>query len=59
MFELQRRAEVIPELGALGLVVNIIMLWSTIYIDAVLAQLRQEGYPVRDEDVARLSPFFH
>jgi TnpA family transposase len=44
---------VIPELGALGLVVNIIMLWSTIYIEAVLAQLRQEGYPVRDEDVAR------
>ena len=29
MFELQRRAEVIPELGALGLVVNIIVLWNT------------------------------
>jgi hypothetical protein len=25
-------------------------------LDAVLAQLRAEGYPVRDEDVARLSP---
>ena len=59
MFELQRLAEVIPELGALGLVVNIIALWNTIYIEAVLAQLRQEGYPVRDEDVARLSPFVH
>ena len=45
--------------GALGLVVNIIVLWNTIYIDAALAQLRQEGYPVRDEDVARLSPFVH
>jgi hypothetical protein len=33
--------------------------WNTIYIDAALAQLRQEGYPVRDEDVARLSPFVH
>ncbi len=47
------------QLGALGLVVNIIVLWNTIYIDAVLAQLRREGYLVRDEDVARLSPFIH
>ncbi len=43
------------QLGALGLVLNIIVLWNTIYMDAVLTQLRQEGYPVRDEDVARLS----
>jgi hypothetical protein len=46
-------------LGALGLVVNIIVLWNTIYMDAALAQLRKQGYPVRDEDVARLSPFVH
>lgn len=52
MLELQRRAEVIPELGALGLVGNITVLWNTIYIEAALAQLRQEDYPVRDEDVA-------
>jgi TnpA family transposase len=44
------------QLGALGLVLNIIVLWNTIYIDAVLTQLRQEGFLVRDEDVARLSP---
>ena len=44
------------QLGALGLVVNIIVLWNTIYIDAALNQLRAEGYPVRNEDVARLSP---
>ena len=28
-------------------------------MDAAIEQLRQEGYPVRDEDVARLSPFIH
>ena len=39
--------------------VNFIVLWNTIYMDAALAQLRKEGYPVRDEDVARLSPFVH
>jgi len=44
------------QLGALGLVVNIIVLWNTLYIDAALEQLRREGYPVKDGDVARLSP---
>jgi len=44
------------QLGAMGLVVNVIVLWNTIYMDAVLRQLRKEGYPVLDEDVARLSP---
>ncbi len=44
------------QLGALGLVVNIIVLWNTIYIDAILSQLRQEGFQVNDEDAARLSP---
>ncbi len=32
------------------------MLWNTIYMDAVLDQLRAEGFDVRPEDVARLSP---
>lgn len=44
------------QLGALGLVVNVIALWNTIYMDAVLEQLRSERYPLKPEDVARLSP---
>jgi TnpA family transposase len=44
------------QLGTLGLVVNIIVLWNTLYIDAALEQLRREGYPVEPTDVARLSP---
>ena len=47
------------QLDVLGLVLNIIVLWNTIYMDAALTQLRKEGYLVRDEDVARLSPFIH
>jgi TnpA family transposase len=47
------------QLGALGLVLNIIVLWNTIYLEAALNQLRAEGYPVKDEDVARLSPLQH
>jgi hypothetical protein len=46
-------------LGSLGLVINMIVLWNTIYIEAALNQLRKEGYVVRDEDVARLSPLVH
>lgn len=47
------------QLGALGLVLNMIVLWNTIYIDKIVNQLRKEGYPVRDEDVARLSPLIY
>jgi TnpA family transposase len=47
------------QLGSLGLVINMIVLWNTIYIEAALNQLRKEGYAVRDEDAARLSPLVH
>ena len=47
------------QLGALGLVVNVIILWNTIYMEAVLNQLRQEGHIILDEDVARLSPLIY
>jgi len=44
------------QLSALGLVVNMVTLWNTRYIDSALRQLQGSGHPVRDEDVARLSP---
>jgi TnpA family transposase len=47
------------QLGALGLVLNMIVLWNTIYMEAALNQLRRVGYPVRDEDASRLSPLLH
>ena len=47
------------QLSVLGLVVNMIVLWNTLYMDAVLDQLRTEGYEVRPEDEARLTPFGH
>ena len=36
--------------------VNVSVLWNTIYMDAALIQLRAGGFDVRDADVARLSP---
>jgi TnpA family transposase len=47
------------QLGALGLVVNLVVLWNTIYMDAAISQLRAEGYDAKPEDVARLSPLGH
>ena len=44
------------QLGALGLVLNIIVLWNTLYIEAAVQQLTREGFLVQPEDVARLSP---
>jgi TnpA family transposase len=48
------------QLGALGLVVNAIVLWwNTLYMEATLKQLRDEGIAVTPADVARLSPLGH
>lgn len=47
------------QLGALGLVLNAVVLWTTKYIDAAVAQLRAEDQEIRDEDVSRLSPLKH
>ena len=35
------------QLGALGLVVNVIALWNMIYMDAVMEQLQNEGYALK------------
>ncbi|WP_441007492.1 transposase [Saccharopolyspora montiporae] len=44
------------QLGALGLVLNAVVLWNTTYLGAAVEQLRAQGYPVADADAARLSP---
>lgn len=47
------------QLGALGLVVNMIILWNTVYMQAALEEIAAEGVPVLREDAARLSPLGH
>ena len=44
------------QLGALGLVVNAVVLWNTRYPDAALAKVRTTDVAVKPEDVQRLSP---
>ncbi|MET8759889.1 Tn3 family transposase [Lentzea sp. NPDC004782] len=44
---------------ALGLVVNCVAPWNTVYLDRILATLRESGYPVLDEDVLRIYPYWY
>ena len=42
--------------GCLNLVTNAVVTWNTVYMAAVIEQLRAEGKTVNEEDIARLSP---
>jgi TnpA family transposase len=44
------------QLGALGLVVNAVCLFNSLYLDEAVRRLRDEGEEVVDEDLARVSP---
>ncbi|GCE12936.1 Tn3 family transposase [Tengunoibacter tsumagoiensis] len=44
------------QLGALGLVVNAIVLWNTLYMNRAVEDMRERGMAVLSEDVERLSP---
>ncbi|MDQ3316543.1 MAG: Tn3 family transposase, partial [Actinomycetota bacterium] len=44
------------QLGALGLVVNAVCLFNSLYLDESVRSLRQQREGVRDEDLARVSP---
>jgi TnpA family transposase len=44
------------QLGALGLMVNVIVLWNTCYMDAAVSKIQSAGAEIKPEDLARLSP---
>ncbi len=46
-------------LSALGLVMNAIILWNTLYMDRALEELHSAGMTIPPEDAARLSPIGH
>lgn len=47
------------QLGALGLIVNAIVVWNTRYITASLDAIRENGVEIDNEDIQRLSPVGH
>lgn len=44
------------QLGALGLVLNAVVLWNTRYTDTAITTLRLAGQEISETDIARLSP---
>jgi TnpA family transposase len=44
------------QLAALGLVLNAVVLWTTRYLDAAVAELEAAGHVIDEADKARLSP---
>lgn len=44
------------QLSTLGLVVNVIVLWNTLYMNQAVKSMQAGSLSVKDEDVARLSP---
>lgn len=53
------KTELEEQLGTLGLVTNVLVLWNTYYMDAAINQLQKEGWEIKEEDKARLSPLPH
>jgi len=54
--ELPDEGQLAGELGALGLMLNIVVLWNTVYFQKIIEEMRAEGIHVSDADIARLSP---
>jgi TnpA family transposase len=42
--------------ACLNILTNTVIVWNTVYMQAALEALREEGYPVKDEDLVHLSP---
>lgn len=47
------------QLGALGLVTNIVILWNTLYMQAGLEHLQQQALEIKEDDKSRLSPLIY
>ena len=51
--------EVMNKASCLSLLSNAVLVWNTVHIARIIAQLRAAGHEVRDEDLARVSPLMH
>jgi len=52
----KRGEELANQASCLNLVTNAVILWNTVYMTAVIEQLKQEGYPVEESDLAHVWP---
>ena len=52
----KRGDELVNKASCLNLVTNAVILWNTVYIAEAVAQLKREGYPVNESDLAHIWP---
>ncbi|WP_416221753.1 Tn3 family transposase [Shewanella sp. YLB-07] len=45
------------QLGALGLILNMIVYWNALYIEETVRQLKIEGFEVSDADIDKVFTF--
>ena len=45
--------------GCLNLLTNAVIVWNTVYMQAVIDALAREGYEIKEDDLAHLSPARH
>jgi hypothetical protein len=50
----RRGEELAHQANCLNLVTNAVMVWNTVYMTAVVEQLKQEGYPMQGSDLAHI-----
>ncbi len=50
---------VLNKASCLSLLSNAVLVWNTVHIARIVAQLRAAGHEVGDEDLARVSPLAH
>jgi TnpA family transposase len=48
--------ELVNQASCLNLVTNAVILWNTVYMAEAVAQLKREGYPVTESDLAHIWP---
>ena len=52
----KRGEELVNQASCLNLVTNAVIVWNTVYMAAAVAQLKREGYPVNESDLAHIWP---
>ena len=61
IFKTSDYEEIMNKSSCLSLISNAILYWNTVQISKIVEKLKAEGYPVTDEDLAKISllPFKH
>jgi TnpA family transposase len=52
----KRGDELVHQASSLNLVTNAVIVWNTVYMAEAVAQLKREGYPIHESDLAHIWP---